>query len=626
MSMSDSSKTRRDFLAQSLAALTVAGASMKEATAAAPEAQRKLTDFDEQVKPLLAQMSLEEKVGQMSQPDQMFLQSIDHIEKYHFGSLLSGGDSDPKSGNDLMSWTELCDSYQARALKAKPRIPLLYGIDAVHGNNNVIGATLPPQNIGLGCTRDAKLVEKLSVITAEEVRAIGANWAFAPCVTVPQDIRWGRTYEGYSENPDVVKGLGEAATHGLQNGGLNNPLAVLGCAKHYVGDGSTSFGTGLPKQGGSNFPLDQGNSKIDEATLRKIALPGYITCLRAGVASIMPSYSSWNGIRCSASKKLLTDLLKTELGFEGFLISDYAALQELPGSYKEQIATSINAGMDMVMIPEHYQEFISLLLANVKAGTVPRSRIDDAVTRILRVKFAMGMMDPSRPQLADRNLHKSFGSLEHRAVAREAVRKSLVLVQNNNKVLPLKKNVGHIHVAGKSADDLGNQCGGWTVQWQGKSGTQVPGTTVLAAVKKTVSSATKVTTSVDGSGAAGANVGIVVIGETPYAEMEGDRTDLRIAAEDVAAVEAVKKAGIPVVVVLFSGRPMVIDAILGKADAIVAAWLPGSEGEGITDVLFGDSKPTGKLSYTWPSGDSTSFHIGDPGYKTLYKFGYGLGY
>jgi len=624
--MSDSSKTRRDFLAQSLAALAVAGASLKEATAAVPEAQRKLSDFDKQVKPLVAQLSLEEKVGQMSQPDQMFLNSIDDIEKYHFGSLLSGGDSDPKSGNDLDSWTELYDKYQARVLQAKPRIPLLYGIDAVHGNNNVIGATLPPQNIGLGCTRDAKLVEKLSVITAEEVRAIGVNWAFAPCVTVPQDIRWGRTYEGYSDNPDVVKELGEASVRGLQNVGLNNPLAVLACAKHYVGDGATSFGTGRPKGPNEHFPLDQGDSKIDEAALRKIALPGYITSLRAGVGSIMPSYSSWNGVKCSGSKKLLTDLLKTELGFEGFLISDYAALNDLPGSYKEQIATSINAGMDMVMIPEHYQEFVALLLENVKAGTVPQSRIDDAVTRILRVKFAMGMMDPARSQLADRNLHKSFGSPEHRAVAREAVRKSLVLMQNNNKLLPLKKSVGHIHVAGKSADDLGNQCGGWTVQWQGKSGNQVPGTTVLAAVKKAVSSATKVTTSVDGSGASGANVGIVVIGETPYAEMMGDRTDLRLAPEDAAAVEAVRKAGIPVVVVLFSGRPMVIDAILGKADAIVAAWLPGSEGEGITDVLFGDSKPTGKLSFTWPSGDSTSFHIGNAGYKTLYKFGYGLGY
>ena len=624
--MSDSSTTRRDFLAQSLAALTVVGGSPAEASAAVPEGQQKLAEFDKQVKPLLAQLTLDEKVGQMSQPDQMFLKSIDDIETYHFGSLLSGGDSDPKSGNDLMSWTELYDKYQARALQAKPRIPLLYGIDAVHGNNNVIGATLFPQNIGLGCTRDAKLVEKIAVITAEEVRAIGVNWGFAPCVTVPQDIRWGRTYEGYSENPDVVKVLGEAAVRGLQNGGLNNPLAVLGCAKHYVGDGSTSFGTGRPKGPTEHFPLDQGDSQIDEATLRKICLPGYVTSLRAGVGSIMPSYSSWNGVKCSASRKLLTDLLKTELGFEGFVISDYGALNDLPGSYKEKIATSINAGMDMVMIPEHYQEFITLLLENVKAGTVPQSRIDDAVTRILRVKFAMGMMDAKRSQLADRSLHKSFGSAEHRAVAREAVRKSLVLVQNNNKVLPLKKGVGHIHVAGKSADDLGNQCGGWTIQWQGKSGTQVPGTTVLAAVKKAVSSATKVTTSVDGSGAAGANVGIVVIGETPYAEMMGDRTDLKLAPEDVAAVEAVKSSGIPVVVVLFSGRPMVIDAILGKADAIVAAWLPGSEGEGVTDVLFGDTKPTGKLSFTWPSGDSTSFHIGDPGYKTLYKFGYGLGY
>jgi beta-glucosidase len=444
---------------------------------------------------------------------------------------------------------------------------------------------------------------------------------------VPQDIRWGRTYEGYSESPDVVKLLGGAAVRGLQRDSLDHPLSVLACAKHFAGDGGTTFGTGMPKAKGSDarYPLDRGDTRVDEATLRKIHLPGYITAIQAGVGSIMPSYSSWNGQKCSGSHRLLTEILKQGLGFEGFVISDYDALNELPGDFKQQIAQSINAGMDMAMVPKMYVEYFRNLRELVTEGKVPMSRIDDAVTRILRVKFALGLMDAGRSPLADRSLHKTFGSDEHRAVARQAVRQSLVLLKNENRLLPLAKNA-RVHVAGKSADDIGNQCGGWTITWQGKSGDVIPGTTILSAIRKAASPGAQVTSSPDGSGAAEAAIGIAVIGETPYAEFQGDRTNLRLTVEDVVLVDTMKRAGLRVVVVLVSGRPLIIDDILDKADAIVAAWLPGSEGQGVADVLFGDYKPTGKLSFTWPRGDSTSLKRGDAGYQTLFPLGHGLSY
>jgi beta-glucosidase len=587
---------------------------------------KRFSAHDANVRGLLSQMTLDEKIGQMTQPDQQFLHDIDDIEKYHLGSLLSGGDSDPKSGNDLQSWTDLYNGYQSRALKTRLRIPLLYGVDAVHGHNNVLGAVLFPHNIGLGCARNPELVERAARITAQEVRATGINWAFAPCVTVPQDIRWGRTYEGFSESPDVVKVLGEAAVRGLQSGGLSQPLSVLACAKHFAGDGGTTFGTGSPKKKGSQdrYPLDQGDTQVDEATLRRIHLPGYIAAIQAGVGSIMPSYSSWNGVKCSGSKRLLTEILKQEFGFEGFLISDYAALNQLPGNYKQQIEQSINAGMDMVMVPEKYPEFFDTLKQLVTEQKVPMSRIDDAVTRILRIKFAMRLMDVS--PLADPKVQASFGSPEHRAVARECVRQSLVLLKNEKHVLPLSKSAPRIHVAGKNADNLGNQCGGWTITWQGRSGDVTQGTTILSAMRRAGGKGARITYSADGRGAAGATVGVVVIGETPYAEMMGDRTDLHLATEDVTAIDNVKSAGIPVVVILVSGRPLLIDAVLDKADAIVAAWLPGTEGDGVADVLFGDFKPGGKLSFTWPRATSKTLHVGDAGYETLFPFGYGLNY
>jgi beta-glucosidase len=556
----------------------------------AASSPKPFSSYDVQVKPIVAQMTLDEKIGQMTQPDQEFLADPADITTLFLGSVLSGGSSDPKEGNSVQAWTDLYDRLQRRALATRLRIPLLYGVDAVHGHNNVLGAVVFPHNIGLGATRNPALVEKAARITAEEVRATGIQWTFAPGVMVPQDPRWGRTYEGFSDHPEVVAAMGEAAVRGFQGADLANPLSVLACAKHFVGDGGTAFDS-------AKTGLDQGDMRVDEATLRRVHLPGYITAIKAGVGSIMPSYSSWNGVKCSGNKHLLTDILKQELGFEGFLISDYDAVDQITRDYKEAIGISINAGMDMVMVPKKYKLFIANLKALVNEGTVPMSRIDDAVTRILRVKAAMGLLDPNRQQLADRGLQRTFGSDEHRAVARQAVRESLVLLKNQSKTLPLKKSVARIHVAGKSADDLGNQCGGWTIDWQGKSGNLTPGgTTLLAAMKKVASN---VTYSADGTGAKGATVGVVVIGEQPYAEMKGDRHELSLAPEDIAAVNNMKAAGIPVVVILYSGRPMTLGPVFDKADALIAAWLPGTEGEGITDVLFGDHKPKGKLSYNW---------------------------
>ena len=596
-------------------------------TAQAESKQAIFMAFDAPAKAVLAQMTLAEKVGQMCQPDQAFLKDPSDIEKYFLGSLLSGGGSGPKNKADytLKGWTDMVDGYQQHALKTRLAIPLLYGVDALHGHNNIPGAVIFPHNIGLGCAHDPKLVEHITRITAEEVRATGINWAFAPCVTVPQDERWGRTYEGFSESPDMVKVLGAAAVRGLQGSKLNDPGSVVACAKHFVGDGGTAYGSALPKDGRW---LDQGDTRCDEATLRRKHLQGYITTVNAGVATIMPSYSSWNGIKCSANRHLLTEILKQELGFQGFLISDYNALDQIDPNFKKSLEISINAGMDMVMLTDKYAAFCQRVQELVNEGKVPMSRIDDAVTRILRMKFAAGLMDKKHSPLADRRLQVSLGSADHRKVARQAVRESLVLLKNESKVLPLPKKVARIHVSGKGADDLGMQCGGWTSDWQGSMGNHIPGgTSILTALKNTVPKTTEVTFSKDGAGAAGAKVGVVVIGENPYAEMKGDRSDLSLDPEDLEAVANLKKAGLPVVVILLSGRPMLLGSVLEQADALIAAWLPGSEGQGVADVLFGDSKPTGKLTYSWPrSAAQIPIHATDTNYDPLFKLGYGLSY
>src|SRR5690349_20542531 len=428
---------------------------------------------DAKVRDLLSRMTLEEKVGQMVQANSASLNDPSDVENLFLGSILSGGSSDPKTGNGLVDWTDHYDSFQSRTQKTRHRIPLLYGIDAVHGHSNVLGATIFPHNIGLGCSRNPQLVENAARITAWETRSTGINWTFAPCVTVPRDERWGRSYEGFGESPELARMMGEAAVRGYQGNDLSNPVSLLACAKHWIGDGATKYGTGRKLKPDLQI-LDRGDVTLSESELRRLHMAGYVSAIKAGVGTIMPSYSSWNGVKCSGNKRLLTEILKGELKFDGFLISDYDAIDEMPGDYKTQIETSANAGMDMFEVATKYRELYALLLELVRENRVPVARIDDAVTRILRVKFAMGLMD-GRSNLADRKLHASFGSSSHRQVARECVRETLVLLKNEKRVLPISKKLNRIHVAGKSADDIGNQCGGWTISWHGKSGPKTTG-------------------------------------------------------------------------------------------------------------------------------------------------------
>jgi len=585
----------------------------------------------DRVRDLLSYMTLEEKIGQMTQVDRQFLESdsvtpaasVNDIGTYYLGSLLSGGGSTP-SKNFPKAWAEMYDGFQKIALSTRLGIPMIYGIDAVHGHNNVVGATIFPHQIGLGCTNNPQLVEDVNRATAVEIAATGIDWDFAPCLAVPRDERWGRTYEGFGETPDIVKKMAGAAVKGLQSDQLGNPTSILACAKHFIGDGGTVWGTGMNKK------IDRGDTRVTEQELREIHLPGYLHALEAGVGTVMASFNQVNGDHCHGNKYLLTDLLKKELGFEGFVVSDWEGLDQIEGDYKFDIITSINAGIDMVMVPgaakwggQKYTDFINLCIEAVNEGSINESRINDAVARILKIKFEMGLFE--KPY-SDKSLLSKVGSKEHRKIAREAVRQSLVVLKNDG-VLPLSKDLGHIHVAGKNADDLGNQCGGWTITWQGESGPLTKGTTIYEAIQIAVSSFTNVTFSKDGSGAKGADVGIVVVGETPYAEMEGDQESLALDKKDLATIDRIRKAGVPVVVIIVSGRPLMIADELDKWSGVIAAWLPGSEGKGITDVIFGDYNPTGRLSVTWPRNMAQiPINFGDTDYDPLFEYGFGLSY
>ena len=576
-----------------------------------PNNQTDNQTIDQKVETLLNQMTLAEKAGQMTQVDRSALQNIQDIKTYFLGSLLSGGGSAP-ADNSPAGWADMYDSYQKYALQARLKIPLIYGIDAVHGNNNVKGAVIFPHNIGMGCTWDPVLVQKAAEVTAEEVAGTGINWTFSPCIAVARDIRWGRTYESFGQTPEIQQIMGQAEIAGYQGTDLSGQSSILACAKHYLGDGGTYGGK------------DQGDTECDEATLRAIHLPGYISAIKTGVGSIMVSFSSWNGVKMSENKYLLTDVLKNELGFKGFLVSDWGALYQLSGSFKTQIASAINAGIDMVMVPTDYKGFISSLISDVNDGSISMDRINDAVRRILTIKLKKGLFDHP---LTNRAFTGKIGSAEHREVARECVRESIVLLKNSNNILPLKKNLSKIFIAGKNADDIGNQCGGWTISWQGNSGDITIGTTILQAIKNTVSSSTQVTFSKDGTGASGSNVAIVVIGETPYAEGMGDRSDLSISNDDYQTLLNVKNSGVPTVVILISGRPMILDKIINLSDAIMAAWLPGTEGEGVADIIFGDYKPTGKLTQSWPKNmNQIPINFGDSNYDPLFPYKYGLTY
>ncbi|MCM4076553.1 glycoside hydrolase family 3 N-terminal domain-containing protein [Paractinoplanes hotanensis] len=554
---------------------------------------------------LLGRMSLDDKAGQMTQSERGTTTAAD-VTAYRVGSVLSGGGSAP-ANNTPAGWADMYDGYQRAALATPLQIPILYGIDAVHGNNNVPGSTIFPHNIGLGATRDAALVERIGKATAEEVTGAGQDWTFAPCLCVARNDRWGRTYESYGEKPELATAM-TTIVDGLQDNG------VLATAKHYIGDGGTTGG------------VDQGNTEISEAELRSVHLPPFTAAVERGVGSVMLSFSSFNGAKLHGHKYLITDLLKGELGFTGFVVSDWAAIDQLDGQRgftQAEVVTAVNAGLDMAMVPADWKVFVGYLKAAVQAGQIPMTRIDDANRRILTKKFELGLFE--KPY-ADRSLTTTIGSTEHRALARQAVRQSQVLLKRG--ILPLAKTGGKIFVAGKSADDLGNQSGGWTLSWQGASGNTVTGTSILSGIRAAVGAGTTVTYNRDGTGIDSSyRAAVAVVGETPYAEGEGDRPgSMSLDATDLATLSRLRAAGVPVIVVLVSGRPLDIAAEVGNWNALLAAWLPGTEGAGVADVLFGDYAPTGKLPVTWmQSAAQQPINDGD-GKTPLYPYGFGLTY
>jgi len=612
---------------------------------------------------LIDEMTLAEKIGQMTQVEKYSI-SPDEVAEYGIGSVLSGGGGNP-TPNTPETWRDMVASFEDGATRSRLGIPLLYGVDAVHGHNNVYGATIFPHNIGLGATRDPELIRRVARVTAEELIATGVRWDFAPPVSVPQDIRWGRTLEAYSEDTELVTELGVAFLQGLQdaNGtGLANPAAVLASVKHYVADGGTKWRSAGPDSDvgesegcNGNFEvaeeiseerrrileqhenqfgelyehgiwgqrIDQGVANISEEELRRVHLAPYVAAIANGARNIMVSLSSWQDTKMHAHRYLLTDVLKGELGFDGFLVSDWMAIDYLDEDYDIAVTMGINAGVDMVMVPHDWHDFRGALTLAVETGAVPIERIDDAVRRILRVKAEMGLFAGVR---AEAEAVAGFGSPEHRAVAREAVAKSLVLLENNG-ALPLAKDAGLVYVAGRAAADIGLQCGGWTIEWRGIPGGDIPGTDLLEAVNEAVSDGTEVV--FDAAGHFDdrvADVGLVVIAEPPYAEMTGDRADLTLPPEDIEIIERMRSRCRTLVGILYTGRPLLIAEQVEAFDALIAAWLPGSEGAGITDVIFGDVPFTGKLPFTWPRNDEQiplAALEADPN-PPLWPRGYGL--
>ncbi len=571
---------------------------------------------------LVVEMTLAEKVGQMTMADLSTVRDSPGLVATHsLGAVLSGGDSFPTNGAGPDDWRRTVDGLHAAALESRLGVPLLYGIDAVHGHASVRGAVVFPHNIGLGCTRDPALVERIAAATAAEVRSTGIDWTFSPVVAAARDERWGRTYEAFGEDPALAGELGAAVVRGLQGPTLS-PTSVLATAKHFAGDGATLYGTSPMPDG----LLDRGDVRLDEAPFRALAVDPFRPALAAGAGSVMISFNSVRGRKVHGSRELVTGFLRDELGFGGIVLSDWEGHRELGGSLQRQAAAAANAGIDMLMEPTHWPDLLRALGEAAEAGDISLERIDDAVGRILAVKCEMGMLDDDA---AVSSAEEGLGTPEHRALAREAVQRSLVLLQNERSVLPLDRGA-RILVAGRAADDLGRQCGGWTLGWQGR-GAEAEGTTILQALRDSALQAghpDRITHSPDGTGGAGHDVAVVVAGEEPYAEWKGDRADLTLAPQDRDAIAAARDAGIPVVVVLISGRPLIIDPT--TADSWIAAWLPGTEGAGVADVLFGDAAPTGKLSHTWPrSMDQIPINVGDPDYESdppLYPYGYGLGY
>ena len=648
---------------------------------------------EEFIQSLIKEMTLEEKVGQMTQVDKRMLDSDSDIKTYFLGSILSGGGAVPDD-NSPKGWVQMVNNYQDQALSTRLKIPLIYGIDAVHGHNNVVGATTFPQNIGLGCANDPELIKQINYATAVEVAATGLHWTFAPCITIPKDDRWGRQYEGFSESSELVTNLTASAIKGYEEA-----LPALGgkkiaaCAKHFIGDGGTTWDSGTLQEGMHKYQLDRGDTKITEKELREVHLPPYLEAIKAGVKTIMISFNSWNGIKCHGNKFLVNDLLKDELGFKGLVVSDWAGIDEIPGDYKSDIIASINAGIDLVMVPgslygqNHYKTFIKLLKESVTEGQISITRINDAVTRILRVKYELDLFnDP----YGNPDYSKFVGDPEHRKIARDAVRKSVVLLKNNSNVLPINEDQ-KIYLVGSGANNLGMQNGGWTVEWQGRftpdfltldenndafiqqsemiklykdvysfkfdngatinlfsrydkdkngkiskeefqsyeesSPFQPNGTSIYSAIKNLVSNKSLLTYDPRANNLDGNGVIIAVIGEYPYAEGYGDNGELAISPFDQSVLEKCYASNKELIVIMLSGRPLIINKHIDNWDSFLAAWLPGMAGEGVIDVLYGNYNPTGKLSFSWPKNiTQIPIDVKDSDYDPLFKFGFGLRY
>ena len=626
-------------------------------------------DIELQITALLARMNLDQKAGQIVQAERQFI-SPREVREFHIGSVLSGGGSVPGE-NKPVDWVQMNDAYWEASMEADDThlaIPIMYGIDAIHGNTNVLGAVVFPHNIGLGATGDPDLIERIAAATAREIAATGVDWTFAPTLAVARNDHWGRTYESYSENPQIIAEYSPRFVNGLQ--GEFGEENVIACVKHWVGDGGTEHG------------IDQGETAISEEELRRIHMTPYRTAIEAGVLTVMASLNSWNQVKCHGHRVLLTDILKEELGFEGLVVSDWDGINYLSENYAEAAAIGLNAGLDMFMITDKWKEFIQHIKTHVEEGRVPMARLDDAVRRILRVKLKFGLFDKPRP--AERKLAGDlsyFGAEPHREIAREAVRKSLVMLKNDEEVLPLDRDK-RVLVAGKNAHNRGHQCGGFTIAWQGVRENEdiIGGTSIWEGIQATAPNA--VLSSVDGADADPEmhDVAVVVIGELPYAEMKGDirvkeltrgngttpepapkakdkpeeyggdnnpqaqadtPSNLTIMdeetygthlyhhelhPEDLVTIDNIRSRGVPVVVVMVCGRPLVVNRELESSKAFVVAWLPGSEGQGVADVIFGDHDFHGKLSFSWPRFDDENWNLGDEDYNPLFPIGYGLKY
>jgi beta-glucosidase len=615
-------------VAQSATSPVTAGALLAAVPADAPYRNAALSP-QARAADLLGRMTLAEKIGQMTQAERGAIKDPADIVQYGFGSMLSGGGSAP-TDNSPAGWAEMIDGFQKQALKTRLGIPLLYGTDAVHGHGNLLNATLFPHNIGLGATRDPDLVAKIGRATAEEMAASGTNWNFSPCLCVARDVRWGRSYESFGERPElavqmtsIVAGYQGKTVAGYQDKAVGQGASILATAKHFIGDGGTAYQSSTYE----NYLLDQGDTKLSEAALAKLHLPPFAAAVKAGVGSVMISFSSFNGVKMHAQKHLITDVLKGkdaskgELGFQGLVISDWSGLDQISSDYSVSVRSGINAGIDMVMVPNEYQKFVKTLTEEVEAGRISKERIDDAVTRILVQKFRFGLFE--KP-MTDRTLAARVGSPEHRALARQAVQQSQVLLKNSG-VLPIAPSVKRLLVTGSSADDLGRQMGGWSVTWQGKGGRTRDGTTILAGLKTVAGTGVKIDYQETATAAEAKkyDLAVVVVGETPYAEGKGDIADLSPNESDRAAVTTVCKA-VKCVVVVVSGRPLLLTDQLPNISALVAAWLPGTEGAGVADVLFGKAKFTGTLPVTWPRNNN-QLPVGAPKDTSAPLFAYGFG-